>query len=106
MSEWLASLKVGDEVAIQPGGWDQTQRISRVTRITKTQFVCGSERFRKSDGWAPGSGWSRPNIVKPTQEMRDKIEAARLRTKIKNAATDSTTTLATLRAMAAALKEP
>lgn len=47
--EWLASLKVGDEVAI---GWETYPEIARVGRVTDTVIVANSLAFNRISGVA------------------------------------------------------
>lgn len=73
--EWLANLKVGDEVVVDSstslcGGLS----IVKVERLTKTLIsVSDGRRYRRSDGIAPGDGYSRSHIEEPTDEIREKI---------------------------------
>jgi len=53
--EWLASLKPGDQVIVSTNSAFTPDSIGIVSRVTKTLLVLSSgERFRKSDGFAPG----------------------------------------------------
>lgn len=83
--EWLASLKPGDEVALigGVGVWGpHEERIVRVKRETAGQFVLDTPGFpkaRKSDGLVLGSR-HRQRIRPVTNDMRDRIRAAKLKT--------------------------
>lgn len=54
--EWLAGLKVGDEVVICGRRYDEPV-IDRIERLTNTQIVLvkDSQRFRRADGNGIGS---------------------------------------------------
>jgi hypothetical protein len=65
--EWLEAVKVGDRVFVS-NRWDGI-RPSVVTRLTKTQLVCGDdERFRRSDGTSVGGGqWHRTYLYEANE---------------------------------------
>lgn len=75
-TEWLESLTVGDEVAVNSGG---RYLIEKVTKVTRTQIVTTYGRFRKSDGrYVGGSIW-RITIIQPvTDTIRNKIRKSEL----------------------------
>lgn len=103
MSEWLDNLKAGDEVALFSGFIQRVPQIKCVERVTATQIIVGSSRFRRKDGYAPGGGYGRPRITEATQEYRDLAEASYLRARLKDALGSPAIGLVSLRAMAAAL---
>lgn len=51
-SEELQAVKVGDRLLVSYGMTGK--RIDEVTKITKTQIVCGTRRYRLKDGFVPG----------------------------------------------------
>lgn len=102
---WLETLSAGDEVAVFEGYGRQTARIAKVDRATACYLFVGHSKFRRKDGYSPGDSWARGRICEPLQVHRDAWDNTRLRDRIKRAAHDSTTTLDTLRKMAAALEE-
>ncbi len=69
-NDWLANLKVGDEVIVSCGWGDG--RSKKVGRITATQIVVGGYRYRRSSGAECGRD-SRGHIHQPTQERLDRI---------------------------------
>jgi hypothetical protein len=73
-SEWLQSLKVGDEVAVT-GRWCERNFIATVSRVTATLIVTdGAElRFQRKTGYEYGSGssYNRRRILEITDEIRN-----------------------------------
>lgn len=60
-------LKPGDKVFVQHHSYDRSNKIkvATVERVTKTLIVTASGgRYRRSDGWEPGTGWHRGWLVK------------------------------------------
>lgn len=76
---WLASLKTGDQVAIEQR--TNNPRLATVTHSTATQIVIGSTKYRRKDGFLMGhvSGFSRPHLEQPTEERINKVEHTELR---------------------------
>jgi len=63
-SNWLASLKPGDEVAV--GGGHYGYRLRKVDRITATQILVDARRFNRKSGWMCGrSNWNVTRIERP-----------------------------------------
>lgn len=76
----LKDLQAGDEVIVD-SLYDRT--IAKVDRVTKTQIVIGTERFRKQSGWSVGGNiWHRKSIYVPTEEDISEIKEEALRKKI------------------------
>lgn len=100
---WLQNLKAGDRVVIV-SGYGRVESLASVSKVTATQIVCGEARFRKSNGYAPGTSWDRSRLAQPTTDILERIEERQLRGRIEGVAKDKTTPLATLRAMYAAAK--
>lgn len=48
--ESFAALQVGDQVLDGVGSFSPRWEALTVTKVTDTQFVCGSRRFKRSDG--------------------------------------------------------
>ena len=65
----LEDLKEGDTVVIRSYGWASAPyRFKTITKITKTQIVCGDYRYRRDSGFLVGSeGWNRERISVPTE---------------------------------------
>lgn len=63
--EYLADLRVGDTVSIPVSlGWSgRGARNYVITKLTKTQIVCGEKRFNRETGRAIGSRYN--GIVLP-----------------------------------------
>lgn len=81
VNEWLANLKAGDEVAIDSGfnGYE----LLKVDRLTSTQILCGTRRFRRDSGrMVGGSGYSVPYLKEVTPSVRERIERNRILTKL------------------------
>lgn len=77
IKNWLLNLKPGDTVIINPGGAFSRQAAKTVDKITATQIVIGTARYRKSDGYRMGEGTSygaRAYITPPTVEKLAEIE--------------------------------
>lgn len=76
VNEWLKSLKVGDEVAVNQGF--ERFVLARVEKVTKahggTVFV-GNRRYDTIGGRERGNdGFYHRNIVEVTPEIREQIE--------------------------------
>jgi hypothetical protein len=73
-TEWLLSLKEGDEVATAVRYTHPARyRFARVTKLTPTQIVVGSSRYRKTDGGlVGGDSWDNEAIQEPTDTMRER----------------------------------
>lgn len=70
--QWLAGLKVGDEIARQTsGGWGSRIHADflPVTRLTARYIICGSQKFRKDDGHEPGT-YRGYYLSQPTDELK------------------------------------
>ena len=78
--EWLASLKVGDEVVVRQRSSFGEYRLCAVTSAPRTMVVVDNfSKFRRSDGTCTArSSFYRPTIEQPTQEIRVRIESGRL----------------------------
>lgn len=76
MSDWLSSLKPGDQVLC----CGRFENIVTIEAVTKTQVVAGGDRFSRKTGALIGyrGGFFHPSIHKLTQEKRDEIERQRL----------------------------
>lgn len=86
--EWLANLKVGDEVGITEKYSDKIFRICRVSRVTKTQIILEyyGAKFRKSDGYELSTyGWAKKSIKPVTHDDKCEIIRLDLINKIQNA---------------------
>lgn len=70
---WLQAVKAGDTVLRSQAFTGEVDVV--VDRVTATQIVIGSVRFRRSDGYAIGArGWDRTRLIEPTPQA---LEAAR-----------------------------
>ena len=89
-SEWLQQLKAGDEVAIAfRGGFrGNNYTFAIVTKITATQIVVGSQRYKISSGRKIGEGYSSYWLQRPTDELKAEIalskETSQLRYQIES----------------------
>ena len=75
-SEWLYNLKVGDEVVIH--GTYQQDCIKKIDRITKTLFIIGHLRIKRSTG-STFKGFRSTSISQATGEKRRQIQRAKER---------------------------
>ena len=79
---WLASLKVGDEVAVT-GSYTTT--IARVTRTTATLIIIGDTRYRRDNGReTPNHAWHNDYLKPATAAVRAEIEERKLRARSEN----------------------
>ena len=80
-SEWLSSLKVGDEVWIQQG-WHKKVIIT-ITKITPTRkFRCSNGNLYNKSGSTGSDTWSYHSINKITPKIREEIVRRKLSDKI------------------------
>lgn len=100
--EWLDGLKVGDRVASY--GF-RNVCVAKVERITPTQIVTNSGKYRKADGEGVGYGdaYDRPRIGPLTQEIIDKIRHSRFATRLQYEVTWSVVPLPVLEQVVAIL---
>lgn len=102
-TSWIQSLAEGDTVIVyhfgSVRGW---RKVEKVTRMTPTQVVVNSGRFRKDNGRMVGGHYSAclleatPDAV---AKLRDDAEATRLRRSIQGVRWDAVP-LETLRSVA------
>ncbi len=82
ISEYMESLKVGDEVIVK-GMYGRSYRAASVTKTTRTQVHCGTEKFRKKDGYRIGpAAFDRPRIVLSNDDLRESVLRRKLETKL------------------------
>ena len=84
---WLATIKPGDMVIVNDGGWGNTSRVTRVTRLTATQIVIqnghAEQRFRRSDGHVVGgTGYHSAWLSEPTPQRVAEVRRAALRSRV------------------------
>lgn len=86
-SEWLLSLKAGDEVIVEEGVFSRKISLCKVVRTTPHQIVVerasGREaKYRKKDGDEVGkytpSLYESSSLSQPTDEIREKLKKERL----------------------------
>lgn len=76
-TEWLESLKVGDEVAsdLVLG----VHCIEKIEKITKTKIVTNKGRYRRRTGiTVGGSIWHLSKIEPITEQIRDEVKKRRI----------------------------
>lgn len=80
--QWLASLKVGDQVAI-PRGMSGEYRVVYVAEVTKQHIILSTrEKYRRTNGKAVGADkWSSDYI----EEVTPAVLAANKRRKLESA---------------------
>jgi hypothetical protein len=78
---WLDSLKAGDAVVVDVGGWGMANcREATVARTTKTGITVGQTVFRRKGGDMFGGGMWRGAILRqPTPELLADITEERTR---------------------------
>ena len=80
---FLENLSPGDRVIVSSGGVLRPEKVGRVDRLTKTQIILADgSRFRKSDGWQSGDGWSRSYLREASEETIKEIAALARRRKL------------------------
>jgi hypothetical protein len=85
--DWIGKLKVGDKVVVAAGGWDRSQDICKVDRITKAQIFVNwrsnnPTAFWKKNGYIVGSDvWHYSYLVELTPELKSKITEVNKRSK-------------------------
>ena len=81
----LESVQVGDQLI-----WNDRQiadsQIVKVTRLTKTQIIIGTNRYRKSNGQTVGGGsiWNTIHVTIPKEGEIEKIQEAQFHRKLVN----------------------
>jgi hypothetical protein len=104
----LGDMVVGAVVVLDPGRYDLPRPV-KIDRVTGTQIIIGSERFRRDSGYKIGEsgGWSRTRISVPEP---GEIEKCRVNLKRRRLAGElrevqwGTLPLKTLESVAAAVK--
>lgn len=89
--DWLDSL-TADAVVVRSAGYGmRSLQAKRVTRVTPTQVVVGSEKFRREDGRLIGGTRSMMTveIVQPTPEILASIRRTRIISELTNASWSS-----------------
>lgn len=78
-TEWLASLKPGDEVCV-PQMYGYAAHIKTVKRLTATMIVLDDDtKYRKESGYQIGHrGWHSTSINMVTDAIRASVEHAEL----------------------------
>ena len=81
--EWLNNLKSGDKVIRRSTGLGAVDEIVTVNRVTATQIIVGSERYRKVNGRRMGkSTWYSCWIKEATPEQVESITNQRRHLKL------------------------
>lgn len=107
MSEdsWLESLKVGDAVVEEWGYGYKAERLTTVTKVTKTLVVVATGgRYRRDDGRRVGGEYHQ-RLRQDTPERRGRIRAKELADRLSNVQW-GTRPLAVLERVVAALEDP
>ena len=72
--EWLNNLKPGDQVICRSTGIGSMDVVRTVSRVTATQIIVGSEKYRKVNGRRMGdSGWYSSWLKEATPEQVERI---------------------------------
>jgi len=70
-TEWLETLKAGDDVCVRDSGYSRHDAIRKVTRTTKTLVFIGDRKFRRDTGSiSPRPDYRGADLHKPTHELR------------------------------------
>ena len=91
MKDWLAKLKVGDEIFVTRS-YGQCPEVVVVSRITKamimTKYPQGNQyesRFRRDSGRSVGGGaWNSEYLIEPNEDHRRVVRIAKLKELIRN----------------------
>lgn len=84
---WLESLKAGDEVAVRYGPYGC--RFATVERVTATQILVESDRFRRADGrQIGGSTWQTRRLEMP-ERAREEIAEREARKSVEEKRNDA-----------------
>lgn len=85
-NNWLQNLKAGDTVMRQSTSIGSVATPVKIDRVTATQIIIGSTRFRRSDGHRMGEGnsWYSHWISEATPEAIEKANAELRRRKLIN----------------------
>lgn len=77
--EWLADLKVGDPCAIRSGYGYAGYQLAKVEKMTKTQIVVGSSRYRRDNGRKVGhTGWESIYLQPITDTVMERVDRDKL----------------------------
>lgn len=72
--EWLSTLKPGDKVIRRGTGIGSMDEVVTVGRVTATQVIVGSEKYRKVNGRRIGdSGWNSHWLKEATPKLLESI---------------------------------
>jgi len=83
MSEFLNNLKEGDTVVVDHSFG--RVRLATVDRLTKTQFIVGSYRYSRKDGYRIGQHYGRRDFLRePTPTVVEKINRDRAIDKLRH----------------------
>jgi len=83
---WIDTLKVGDKVIVDHGGWPSTSHLRTVTRLTKTQIILNNDaKYNRKTGHKVGTGIyyssslreATPEALKEMQQLRALTKAKR-----------------------------
>ncbi len=73
MAEWLSSLKEGDEVAVISSGYARPPvQVRAISRSTAHYLTVEHTKYRRSDGYEPGTGYHKEHITPVTPELKAK----------------------------------
>lgn len=87
--EWLNTLKPGDKVIESSTGIGHLDSVRTVSKVTATQIIVGSTKYRKSNGWKVGSsGWNSSYLREATPERVQEIAEQRRQIQIANKLVD------------------
>ncbi len=87
----LENVQVGDTLILNGRGRASDAHIVKVDRLTKTQIIINSNRFRKFDGRVVGGGsiWNSLSVTIPREGEIKKIQEARLRLQLEHSINDA-----------------
>lgn len=71
---WIKDLKVGDEVIIVSGGWNNYEHVEKVEKVNKTTVRVCDTLFSIVDGFERCSGWHPSRIIQCTEEAKERIK--------------------------------
>ena len=74
--DFLQNIKPGYKVIVSYGGFHNLRKVEPVIKVTKTQIIVPTGRFRKKNGWLVGRGvWNTTSISEATPEAIAEITA-------------------------------
>lgn len=86
----FADLQVGDQVLDYRGSFNGYSIALTIDKVTATQFVCGSRRFKREDGREIGTSYHRVTLPTPenVKEANESGDERDIRIRLRGALND------------------